>query len=98
MTQRNPNLQALTEAGVSVWLDSMRRAWLTEGTLVEYRDEFVLRGVTTNPAIFGEALKSDEYDAQIEPLAKQGLDAKAIYRMIAQQDVQGACDVMRPSP
>ncbi len=29
----NPNLQALTDAGVAVWLDSLKRSYLTGGTL-----------------------------------------------------------------
>ncbi len=54
-TTPNPNLQALTDAGVAVWLDSLKRSYLTGGTLEAWRDEYVLHGVTTNPAIFGEA-------------------------------------------
>src|ERR1700712_4099426 len=96
MTERNTNLQALTDAGVSVWLDTMKRSYLTEGKLAEFRDEYVLQGVTTNPSIFGAALKTDEYDAQIAELAKENLDARGIYRKMAAQDVQGACDVFRP--
>lgn len=92
----NPRLQALTEAGVAVWLDSLKRSYLTEGTLAAWRDEYVLHGVTTNPAIFGEAFKSDEYDAQIAELARDGLDARGIYQVIATQDVRDACDVLRP--
>src|SRR4051794_3588322 len=60
----NPNLQALTDAGVAIWLDSLKRSWLTEGTLEAWRDEYVLHGVTTNPAIFGAAFASDEYDSE----------------------------------
>jgi transaldolase len=93
----NPNLQALTDAGVAVWLDSLKRSYLTEGTLVAWRDEYVLHGVTTNPAIFGEAFADgDSYDAQIAELARQGHDARAIYQEIATQDVRDACDVLRP--
>ncbi|MEN0012644.1 MAG: transaldolase, partial [Solirubrobacteraceae bacterium] len=96
MTTPNPKLQALTDAGVAVWLDSLKRSYLTGGTLEQWRDEYVLHGVTTNPAIFGEAFKSDEYDDQIASLAADGLDAREIYRTIAAQDVRDACDVLRP--
>lgn len=92
----NPNLQALTDAGVAVWLDSLKRSYLTEGKLAAWRDEYVLHGVTTNPAIFGEAFASDEYDEQISALARDGHDARAIYQEIATQDVRDACDVLRP--
>lgn len=92
----NPTLQALTDDGVAVWLDALRRSWIQEGTLAAWRDEYVLHGVTTNPAIFGDAFKTDEYDDQIQELAQQGLDARDIYREIATQDVRDACDVLRP--
>lgn len=96
MTAPNPRLQALTEAGVAVWLDSLKRSWLTEGTLEQWRDEYVLHGVTTNPAIFGQAFASDEYDAQIDALATDGHDARSIYQTLATEDVRAACDVLRP--
>lgn len=95
-TTPNPNLQALTDAGVAVWLDSLKRSYLTGGTLEAWRDEYVLHGVTTNPAIFGEAFATDEYDDQIAALARDGHDARAIYLEIATQDVRDACDVLRP--
>jgi transaldolase len=94
-TTPNSNLLALTDAGVAVWLDSLKRSYLTSGTLQAWRDEYVLRGVTTNPAIFGEAFASDEYDEQIAALAREGHDARAIYQEIATQDVRDACDVLR---
>ncbi len=92
----NANLQALTDAGVAVWLDSLKRSYLTGGTLEQWRDEYLLHGVTTNPAIFGEAFKSDEYDEQIASLAAAGHDARSIYQTIASQDVRDAADVLRP--
>lgn len=92
----NANLQALTDAGVAVWLDSLKRSYLTGGDLAGWRDEYVLHGVTTNPAIFGEAFADgDSYDEQIAALARDGLDAREIYREIATQDVRDACDVFR---
>jgi transaldolase len=92
----NANLQALTNAGVAVWLDSLKRSYLTGGTLEGWREEYVLHGVTTNPAIFGDAFKSDEYDEQIASLAADGHDARSIYQTIATQDVRDAADVLRP--
>lgn len=92
----NPNLRALTDAGTVTWLDSLRRSWIADGTLERWREEYVLHGVTTNPAIFGEAFKTDEYDDQITELAADGLSAIAIYRAIAAHDVRDAADVLRP--
>ncbi len=93
----NERLARLTEAGVSVWLDQIRRSLIESGELDRLRVESSLRGVTSNPAIFEKAiLGSDEYDEEIARLAREGLDATGIYLEVAVRDVQMACDVMRP--
>src|SRR6266481_5802216 len=50
--QVNERLAALTEAGVSVWLDQIRRSLTEGGELERMVREDCLRGVTSNPAIF----------------------------------------------
>ena len=91
----NENLAKLTEAGVSVWLDQIRRTLITGGELQRLSEEESLRGVTANPSIFEKAiLGSDDYDEELEELAKQDLTAQEIYDRIAQRDVQLACDVL----
>src|SRR5918998_95997 len=93
----NPRLAALTEAGVSVWLDQIRRRLITTGELQRLVEEDSLRGVTSNPAIFEKAiLGSDDYDQDIEKLAREGLAANEIYLNLAMKDVQMACDVLAP--
>jgi transaldolase/glucose-6-phosphate isomerase len=95
--QVNPRLAALTEAGTSVWLDQIRRSLIEGGELRRLIDEDCLRGVTSNPSIFEKAiLGSDDYDAELEEMAREGLDAKGIYDRIAIRDVQLAADVLRP--
>ncbi len=93
----NERLATLTRAGTSVWLDQIRRRLIESGELARLVEEDSLRGVTSNPAIFEKAiLGSDDYDADIERLAGEGLDATAIYLRLAMRDVQLACDVLRP--
>jgi transaldolase len=93
----NERLQALTQAGTSVWLDQIRRGLIDSGELERMVREDSLRGVTSNPAIFEKSiLGADEYDGQIEEMTKAGADARGIYRAIAVKDVQSACDVLRP--
>jgi transaldolase/glucose-6-phosphate isomerase len=95
--QVNERLAALLEAGTSPWLDQIRRSLIEQGELERLVREDSLRGVTSNPAIFEKAiLGSDDYDADIERLAGEGLDANEIYLTLAIKDVQMACDVMRP--
>ncbi|TYZ06512.1 transaldolase, partial [Hymenobacter lutimineralis] len=70
---------------------------LVNGELARLLTEDGLRGVTSNPAIFEKAIGgSADYDAAIQALAQQGLGAEAIYEQLAVQDVQHACDLLRP--
>jgi transaldolase/glucose-6-phosphate isomerase len=93
----NERLAALTAAGTSVWLDQIRRSLIEGGELQRLIDEDCLRGVTSNPAIFEKAiLGSEDYDEQLEELARAGESVHEIYRKMAVLDVQLAADVLRP--
>src|SRR4051812_49206012 len=92
----NERLAALTKAGTAVWLDQIRRSLIEEGELQRLIDEYSLRGVTSNPAIFEKAiLGSPDYDDDLRALAEEGLGPREIYEKIAIQDVQMAADVLR---
>jgi transaldolase/glucose-6-phosphate isomerase len=92
----NERLAALTAAGTSVWLDQIRRSMTQGGELERLVREESLRGETSNPAIFEKAiLGAEDYDEQIDELAREGADAHSIYQAIAIQDVQEAADVLR---
>jgi transaldolase len=94
---QNERLAALTDAGVAVWLDQIHRQMIESGDLKALVDEKSLRGETSNPAIFEKAIMGgDAYDDKIEKFAGEGLDARETYLRIAIEDVQSACDVMRP--
>lgn len=91
----NERLAALTSAGTSVWLDQIRRSLIERGELARMVQEESLRGVTANPSIFEKAiLGSDDYDEDVESLAREDLDARTIYDRIAVRDVQLAADVL----
>src|SRR5438045_8497814 len=91
----NERLAKLTEVGTSVWLDQIRRSLIENGELQRLIDEDSLRGVTANPAIFEKAiLGSDDYDADIKAMAREGLDAKAMHERTAVTDVQMGAAVM----
>jgi transaldolase len=92
----NERLARLTALGTSIWLDQIRRSLVRSGELRRLVDEYCLRGMTSNPAIFEKAiLGSDEYDDQIAKLVDEGADARTIYQAVAIQDVQDAADVLR---
>jgi len=95
-TNVNPNLQSLAAAGTSPWLDLLRRSLVTRGELARMVAEESLKGVTSNPSIFEKAiLGSEDYDSELEEMAREQLEAQAIYERIAVKDVQLACDVLR---
>ena len=94
MTQ-NPNLAALSAAGVSVWLDDLSRERLQTGNLTELINTRSVVGVTTNPSIFQAALsKGTAYDEQVHELASRGADVDATIRTVTTDDVRNACDVL----
>src|SRR6201986_778188 len=94
---QNPNLAALSAAGVSVWLDDLSRGRLESGNLQRLIDTRSVVGVTTNPSIFQAALSEGHaYDAQIAELAKRDTDVEAAIRAVTTDDVRAACDLLTP--
>src|SRR5258705_2418808 len=95
MTQ-NPNLAALSAAGVSVWLDDLSRDRLRSGKLAELRDTKCVVGVTTNPSIFQAVLSAgNAYDELIAEPAVGGGDVEATIRTGTTDELPGACDPVR---
>ncbi|GAA1225702.1 transaldolase [Prauserella halophila] len=90
------NLAALSQAGVSIWLDDLSRDRITSGNLAELIRDWHVVGVTTNPTIFAGALSDGEaYDAQVRELAARGADVHATVRELTTTDVRNAADVFR---
>jgi transaldolase len=90
----NPLLK-LIEYGQSFWLDNLSRKMITNGMLKKRVIEQGLRGVTSNPTIFNNAIsKSSDYDAQIKLLVKNGKSVAEIYQALVVKDVQDACDIL----
>jgi transaldolase len=90
------SLWQLTRLGQSVWLDYIRRGILDNGELEQMIREYALRGVTSNPAIFEQAIAgSSDYDSALEGFAGAELDAKAAYERLAIDDIQRAADLFR---
>lgn len=93
----NDNLQRLSEAGVSIWLDDLSRELIQEGELQRLIDEDHVVGVTTNPSIFASALADGEkYTEQVRELAARGADVDQTVFALTTTDVRDACDILRP--
>ena len=87
-------LQALSEAGVAIWLDDLSRQRLTSGNLRELISDKYVVGVTSNPTIFAAAVAdADDYAAQVRNLVERGASVDEAVREITIADVQQACDV-----
>jgi transaldolase len=90
-------LHELAEHGQSVWIDSLSRQWLRDGTLAKLIEEDAVVGVTSNPTIFQKALsQGDWYDDQLRELLAQEDDPREIFWHLAVADVIEGCDVLRP--
>lgn len=89
-------LHELNRAGQSVWLDFIERGMVQSGELKELVSDGVT-GVTSNPSIFQQAITTSEaYAEDLQELATEGKDAKAIFEELAVADIQSAADILRP--
>ena len=89
-------LLQLQEHGQSYWLDNLTRGMLVDGELARRVGTEGLRGVTSNPAIFHNAITgSAQYDEDIARFTAQGFGVEEVYDRLTIADVQGACDVLR---
>jgi len=88
-------LKALSEQGVSIWLDDLSRERIETGNLADLVKNSSVVGVTTNPTIFAAALSDGErYDAQVRALAAAGTDVDRAIVELTTDDVRDACDVL----
>jgi transaldolase len=93
----NDRLQALSDQGVSVWLDDISRGRLKSGNLAKLIENRHVVGVTSNPTIFAKAVaEADDYADQVNELAVRGVSVAEAMRAIMTYDVRWGCDVMRP--
>lgn len=89
-------LWGLLAEGQSVWLDYIRRGVIRNGEMARMVREDALRGVTSNPAIFEQAIAgSDDYDESLTELAAAGIDALTAYETLAIEDIRSAADAFR---
>ncbi|WP_053353029.1 transaldolase [Leucobacter musarum] len=91
----NTRTAALSEAGVSIWLDDLSRRRLESGELARLLEDVNVVGVTTNPTIFANAIGGgDGYGDRLADAASRGLDADAAIVELTTADVADACDLL----
>jgi transaldolase len=87
----------LHEVGQSLWLDNITRDLLEDGTLRSYIDELSVTGLTSNPTIFENAIRSSTaYDAAIRRKRKEGRSGEELFFDLALEDLTRAADLFRP--
>ena len=89
-------LTELAELGQAIWLDYIRRSFITTGEL-QALIERGLRGVTSNPTIFDKAIAgSTDYDEDLRRLVKGGTSDADIYEELVLDDIGRTADTLRP--
>lgn len=93
----NP-LKQLERFGQSFWIDSISRDLIASGRLARLIAEDGLKGLTSNPGIFEQAIvQGREYLAAIREALKHGdLRPEELYEALAIADIQDAADLLRP--
>jgi len=90
------DLKALHRLGQAMWIDYIRRSFMTSGQLDQWIKRGV-RGMTSNPTIFDKAIAaSDDYDASLRRQVGAGMSLPARYEALALEDIRLAADSLRP--
>ena len=91
------SITKLTSLGQSLWMDNIQRKLLENGELKAMIQRGDIRGMTSNPTIFNNAIaKTNDYDSALTPLAWAGWDAEKIFWQLAIEDIRAACDAFAP--
>jgi transaldolase len=92
-------LQALHDAGVSIWLDTLSRELLDSGEFARLISDCAVTGATSNPTIFAKAITgSERYDDQLRAAVARGTDdAQGLFLALALEDIRRAADLLRPA-
>ena len=90
--------QRLHSLGQSLWLDSINRFMLRNGTLARYVRELAVTGLTSNPTILGHAMAAGSgYDRSLARLSGEGVTgAQDLVYALALEDLAEAASLFRP--
>lgn len=90
-------IKKLHSLGQSLWYDNIQRRLLDNGSLAEMIARGDIRGVTSNPSIFHNAIsRSHDYDPALKPMAWAGWSAEEIFYQLAVEDIRAAADLFLP--
>jgi len=90
-------IKQLVSLGQSIWYDNIERRLLNNGDLAAMVERGDIQGLTSNPTIFNNAIaNSNDYDADLLPLAQAGKSPLEIFEALAVDDIRAAADLLRP--
>jgi transaldolase/glucose-6-phosphate isomerase len=90
-------IKQLTDLGQSIWYDYMERRILENGELAQFIAQGDVRGLTSNPSIFNNAIaKTKDYDSALIPMAWAGYSDKKILEVLMVEDIERVADLLRP--
>jgi transaldolase len=93
----NPT-RTLHDLGQSLWLDTITRELLDDGTLQRYVDTLSLTGLTSNPTIFDHAIRgSTAYDDDLARAAGAGRSGEDVFFDLALADLGRAAAMFEPA-
>ncbi|MGB4467590.1 MAG: transaldolase [Azovibrio sp.] len=92
-----PRLQQIAQYGQQIWLDNLSRHLLDSGELARWILDDAIAGVTSNPAIFYNAIKNDAgYQADLARIKSEVAEPEARFEALVLPDIRRACDILRP--
>ena len=90
-------LHEIEAQGTAIWIDTLSRELLDEGTLERLIADDGVTGVTSNPTIFKKAMEdSERYDRQLRGAIAETSDPRQVYFRVAFADTRDACDLLLP--
>jgi len=90
-------IAAVAQLGQQIWLDTLSRQLIESGTLARWIDDDAVAGLTSNPAIFHQALSKDAaYQPAIAAARSTESDPESRFEHVVLPDIQAACDLFLP--
>ena len=90
-------LSAITQYGQQIWLDNLSRHLIQSGRLAQWLSEDNIAGVTSNPAIFYNAISKDAaYQDDLAKLKLSETDPERRFEKLVLPDVQATADLLLP--
>ena len=90
-------IAAVAQLGQQIWLDTLSHQLIESGTLAHWINDDAVAGLTSNPAIFHQALSKDTaYQPAIAAARNQESNPEIRFEQVVLPDIQAACDLFLP--